>query len=193
MTAEEFIRWELQQPGRHEFHAGEVFAMAGGSPRHNKIASMIVATAQSAFRGRKQPCDALGSDQMVGVNRPAGQSFVYPDVTIVCGEGEYLRVDQGLLLLNPAAVFEVLSESTEGYDRGDKFKLYRTRPSLRDYVLVSQRETCCEHWQLTNSGWTLVTDDARVGCAITLDCGARLLVDDIYEGCWRFPGDDYPV
>lgn len=183
MTAEQFIAWERKQPDKHEFHGGQVFAMAGGSPRHNKIAAMIVSTLTAVFRER--PCDALGSDQMVRV----GSSFVYPDVSVVCGEAQYERVDQGLLLLNPSAIFEVLSGSTEGYDRGQKSKLYRGRPSLRDYVLVSQREACIEHHQLRDGVWVLVTDDARPGSSISLADGAQLHVDAVYQGVWKFPDD----
>lgn len=183
MSAEEFIEWERSQLDKHEFHDGAVYAMDGASPRQNKIASTLNSVFGRILRGGA--CDALESNQMV----KSRSSYVYPDLSVVCEDPEFERSDQGLILLNPTMIVEVLSRSTEAYDRGDKFRRYRALPSLRDYLLVSQREARIEHLQLIEPGWTLVADVTQDG-SIKLSNGASFAVEEVYEGAWRFPGDD---
>jgi Uma2 family endonuclease len=182
LTPAEFIEWEKTQLDRHEFVGGEVFAMAGASPRHNKLASNLHSVLGRLLRGT--PCDALESNQRVCVETESG--YVYPDMSIVCGEPNFDEVGQALL--NPTVLVEILSKGTEAFDRGDKFRLYRARPSLLDYLLVSQRAALIEHFQRRDSTWVLV--EAGAEAKVTLANGTSFSVDEVYEGAWRFPGDD---
>lgn len=179
MTAEEYLAWERTQPTKHEFFNGEAFAMAGGSPRHNALCGRIIAAASAAFPA----CVVLTSDQRVTV---ANQGrYVYPDVTIVCGA---LEMAAGDVLANPTILVEVLSATTEQYDRGLKWEGYQRIASLADYVLVSQLEPRIEHYQRATDGrWTYRA--AGPGEHLTLSTGATLSVDDTFAGLMELPGD----
>jgi Uma2 family endonuclease len=183
LTPAEFIEWEKGQLDKHEFIDGEVYAMAGASPRHNKIVSNLHMVLGNLLRA--SPCDVLESNQKVNV--PTQSAYVYPDVSIVCGEPEFDPIGQALL--NPTVLVEVLSKSTEAFDRGDKFRLYRNCPSLRDYLLVSQRSVLVEHYQRHNSSWVLT--EAGAGGKVMLADGRCFPVDEIYDDAvWRFPSDE---
>jgi len=179
MTAEEYLAWERAQPSKHEFFHGEVFAMAGGSPRHNALCGRIIAAASAALPA----CVVLTSDQRVTM---ANQGrYVYPDVTIVCGA---LAVEAGDVLANPTMLVEVLSASTEQYDRGLKWEGYQRIASLADYVLVSQLEPRIEHYErATDGSWTYRA--AGSGEHVTLSTGATLSVDATFAGMIELPGD----
>jgi Uma2 family endonuclease len=141
LTPEEYLADERKAEYKSEYFAGEVFAMSGASRRHNLIVSNIVRELSSQLRGR--PCEVYASDMRVKVS-PTGL-YTYPDVIVVCGEA---RFEDGYVdtLLNPTVVIEVLSESTEAYDRGRKFEHYRTVVSLSDYLLVAQDKPRIEHY-----------------------------------------------
>lgn len=185
MTATEYVLWEREQRDKHEFHHGEVFAMAGGSPRHNALCAAVVRDVGVATRGGE--CRVLSSDQQVAL--PQGERYVYPDATVVCGR---MHLAEGSdALLNPSAVVEVLSSSTERYDRGEKWAAYQKLESLRDYVIVSQREPRIEHFRREPSGaWSYAV--AERGQRVTLGIGASLEVDAIYEGVFELRGDEDP-
>src|ERR1041385_5022843 len=112
VAAAEYLAWEREQTDKHEFHAGEVFAMAGGSPRHNVIAGNVQTVLKLALRGR---CLALPSDQRLMFDD--GARYVYPDVSVVCGQ-MVLQDGTKDVFVNPTILVEVLSSGTEQYDRG---------------------------------------------------------------------------
>ena len=176
MTAGEYLTWERQQPTKHEFFHGEVFAMAGGSPRHNALCARIIAASNSPGRWV-----VLTSDQRV-----ANQGrYVYPDVSIACGG---LEIETNDVLLNPTVIVEVLSASTEQYDRGLKWEGYQRIASLADYILVSQVEPRIEHYRRAPDGsWTYRA--AGPGETATLSIGVTLIVDHIFSGVLDLPGD----
>lgn len=182
MTASEYLAWERLQPERHEYYRGEVFLMAGGSPRHNAISAAIIRDLGVAARG--SACRVLTSDQRI-VARP-GEHYVYADASLVCGPFE-LAEGTTDVLANPRAIFEVLSRSTEAYDRGDKWAAYRRLPSLSEYLLVSQAVPRIEHFQRQAKGWRYEVLEA--GGRITLGEGFELEIDAIYDGVLDFPGD----
>lgn len=125
--------------GRNEYVDGEVFAMTGASAEHNAIVRNISGQLWVQMKGR--PCQVYANDMKV---RPRSANVgAYPDLVAVCG-GQEFQDGRRDLLLNPSLIVEVLSDSTEGYDRGDKFALYRGIPSLKDYLLVSQRQVWAE-------------------------------------------------
>lgn len=171
-TPTEYLAAERASHQKHEFCDGEVFAMAGGSEAHTLIVANIVGELRSALRQR--PCKVYPSDMRVKI--PARGLYTYPDASAVCGRPEF-EDDQADTLLNPQAIFEVLSDSTEDYDRGTKFKNYRSVASLRDYVLVSQSEILIEHfirqpdgaWLLREHRAAAQIELASIGCAIAID------------------------
>ena len=160
---------------RHEFLNGEVWAMAGGTPEHSALAAAVITQLGALLRGK--PCRTYSADLRVRVVE-TGLS-TYPDVSVVCGQLETAPDDRDAVT-NPIVLVEVLSESTEGYDRGAKAAHYRRIPSLREYVLVSQAEPRIEVHRRAESGrWELL--EARPGETIELaSLGARLDVAALY-------------
>ena len=184
MTAAEYLAWEREQPEKHEFHLGEVFAMAGGSPRHNFLASAVGAELRGAFRDG--PCGVLSSDQQISTT--SQRRYVYADAVVVCGPFEH-ETGARDVLTNPSVVVEVLSPSTERYDRGEKWRAYQRLGSLRDYLLVSQAEARVEHYQRTDGGWRYRALGEGERVELT---GGSFLVDDLYRGAFDYPGDEPP-
>jgi Uma2 family endonuclease len=183
MSAAEFLTWERAQRQKHQFLRGEVFAMAGGSPRHNRLGVNVLAALREALRGG--PCGPFSSDQKIYV--PVTGDFVYPDGTVVCGP-VVLHAGTTDVIENPRVVIEILSKSTESHDRGDKWEDYRSIPSLTDFVLVSQRLARLEHFGRGHNGsWTYRV--VGQGERLELTTGTILVVDDLYDGAFELPGD----
>jgi Uma2 family endonuclease len=175
MTYAEYLAAEAASDVRHEYLNGEVWAMAGGTPEHAALALAVGSELRQALRGK--PCRAYSADLRIRIV-DTGLS-TYPDVSVVCGQLETAPDDKDAVT-NPIVLVEVLSESTEGYDRGAKAAHYRRIPSLREYVLVSQAEPRIEVHRRAESGrWELL--EARPGETIELvSLGARLDVAAIY-------------
>ncbi len=140
LTPEEYLAMERASLEKHEYCDGEVFAMAGASWEHNLIVGNVVTALSNALR--RTPCQVCPSDMRVKV--PATGLYTYPDASVVCGRPVFEDAEADTLL-NPQVIVEVLSESTEDYDRGTKLKNYRSIASLVDYVLVAQDEAAVEH------------------------------------------------
>src|SRR5215203_5528676 len=131
-TIAEYLRAEETAVEKHEFHDGEILAMSGGSPAHSLIATNAGREIGNRLKGK--PCRVYNSDLRVAV--AASARFVYPDLTIVCGGLEFHPDDaKRHTVTNPRVLIEVLSPTTEAYDRGDKFAQYREIPSFQEYVL----------------------------------------------------------
>ena len=181
MSAAEYLAWEREQLDKHEFHLGEAFLMAGGSPRHNFLATACGAELRGALSSKG--CGVLSSDQRVSAAQ--GERYVYPDVVVVCGlfEPEDGAPD---VLANPRVIVEVLSPSTEKHDRVDKWAAYQRLPSLTDYLLVSQHAKRVEHFARSGeNAWQYrVLGD---GDEIVLVDGSALSVDAIFRGAFDFP------
>jgi Uma2 family endonuclease len=175
-TPEEYLEREYAADTRHEYYAGQVFAMAGGSPEHSFIGANLIAAL--GVRLREQGCRTANSDLRV----QAGTLYTYPDVTVVCGEPRYTghRADT---LTNPTLLIEVLSETTEAYDRGAKFALYQQIESLHEYVLVAQDKPCLERYlRQTDGTWLYVKVE---GTDTELPLGSvrlALPLSAVYEG-----------
>jgi Uma2 family endonuclease len=133
VTREEYLRQERLAPSKSEYHQGKVVAMAGATRIHNQIAGNIYASLRTQLKGRR--CRNYISDMRVSVR--GGERYLYPDGVVTCGPEHYEESKQDSLM-NPLVIIEVLSPSTEAYDRGDKFLYYQSIPSFREYVLVSQ-------------------------------------------------------
>ncbi len=157
---------------------GAIVAMAGASYEHNTIAANVLTALNVRLRGKG--CRAVGSDQRVHV--PATGLFTYPDVTVVCGKPDFHPKDPDTLL-NPRVIVEVLSGSTEAYDRGAKFAHYRSLPSLVEYILIAQNGPLVEHFQRIESGQWLFTVYRGEGATAALPAlGCELPLAEVYEG-----------
>lgn len=183
MTASEYLVWEREQPERHHFVRGEVWSMAGGSPRHNALGLAVGAELRAAMGGG--PCRVFSSDQRIVAARE--EHYVYPDVSVVCGPVE-LAPGTKDVLANPSVVVEVLSKRTEAYDRGLKWEDYQRIGSLSDYLLVSQAAPRIEHFQREPNGeWHYRI--ATAGGRVTLASGAALEVDRVFAGVMELDGE----
>jgi Uma2 family endonuclease len=150
LTEEQYLAIERAAEFRSEFIDGEMFAMSGGTNRHGRIQGNLFVELALALEDRT--CQPFGPGNRV---RVSSRAYVYPDVTVVCGEQQAFGEDDDILM-NPVAIFEVLSPSTEKYDRGLKFQLYRSIDSLKDCVLVNQEQVRVEQYTRQADGtWTL--------------------------------------
>jgi Uma2 family endonuclease len=177
LTPEEYLEHERQADHKSEYLHGEVFAMAGGSPRHAWIIANLVGELRQQLKQR--PCRVSSSDLRLRVS-PTGL-YTYPDVMVVCGEPEFAD-DQKDTLLNPIAIIEVLSESTRDYDRGQKFQHYRALPSLVDYLIVGQDEPHIEHYVRQPEHRWLLAEFSGLAESISLQSiGCVLALAEIYD------------
>jgi len=183
MSAADYLAWERTQSEKHEFHLGEVFAMAGGSHRHNFLSGAMVAELRAALRGKG--CVVFTSDERISIEQ--GQRYVYADAVAVCGA---VKTEAGTsdVLTNPRILVEVLSRNTEAYDRGAKWEAYQALDSLSDYLLVAQGAARVEHYRREADGsWRYRVHGA--GEALVLTNEATLSVDAIYEGAFDLSAD----
>ena len=177
LTVEEYLKLERDSETKSEYFNGEVFAMSGASLAHNQtVVNLVLALGGRLNRG---PCRVLSSDMRVKVS-PTGL-YTYPDVVVICGRPQ-LEDKQQDTLLNPALIIEVLSPSTEGYDRGAKFAHYRTLESLTDYVLVWQTEMRIEHFaRQTVDKWLLTEYKGSEAVAVLSSLGCELPLTEVYD------------
>lgn len=177
MTVEEYLAFERASAEKHEYRAGEIVAMVGASYRHNTIVGNVFASLRA--RLRNSSCRVNFSDLRVQI--PGERLYTYPDLTVVCGPPRFSD-DRQDTLLNPQVIIEVLSPSTDAYDRGAKFRHYRSIESLREYVLIEQDSQRIEHFvRQANDLWLLsdtIGPDATLHLP-TLDCAVPFA--EIYE------------
>ena len=184
LTPEEYLEIERQAEIRSEYYQGEMFAMAGGSEAHNILVDNLVVAFRLKLRGGS--CRSYSRDMRVQVS--ATGFYTYPDLVVVCGERKFLDEKRDTLL-NPNLIVEVLSPTTEAYDRGRKFSHYRALESLQEYVLVSQDRIQVECFKRQSAGQWLLTAASRPDDAVCLDSvGCTLPLADIYEDV-AAPGD----
>ena len=181
-TPEEYLAWERLQTEKHEYHAGDALAPTIGSPRHNWIGGNVQAVLKRELDDR---CFTFTSAQRIVLD--GGKRYVYPDASVVCGPVPL--VDGATdVVANPSILVEILSSTTETYDRGLKWEGYQRLPSLTDYLLVSQQEVRIEHYRRApDRGWFYRSYGA--GECIVLANGTRLDVDAIYAHAFELPGD----
>ena len=173
MSLAEYLDLERTSDTKHEYVNGEVFAMAGGSPEHARLQARTIYLLTAALAGR--PCEPFSSDLRVRVEA-TGRS-TYPDVTVVCGHIARATDDEDAVT-NPTMIVEVLSDSTAPDDRGDKWAHYQRIPSLRHYVLVSQKERRIEIYTREQHGWHY--EDVRDGVVELPALQASFRVEELY-------------
>lgn len=176
MTYAEYRDGELAAEVKHEYLRGEVFAMTGGTPQHSALAARITALLSRELGGR--PCRVFSSDLRVRIE--ATDLATYPDVSVVCDKIE-TAADDDHAIINPSLLVEVLSNSTEAYDRGQEAAHYRRIPSLRAYLLVSQHEPHLELFIRRDDGtWSLL--EAEVDQRLRIEpLGIELSVAEVYD------------
>jgi Uma2 family endonuclease len=176
-TFEEYVELEETSSVKHEFLDGEVWAMAGGSPDHAAICGNVVRLLGQALLGR--PCRVFTSDLRVRVS--ATGLGTYPDASVICDRLDLDPEDRkGHTALNPTVLVEVLSPSTEAYDRGEKLAHYKCIECLREVMLVAHDEHRVDLWRRTDSGWTQMTFRGTDTIELESLTGIRLPVGDIY-------------
>ena len=177
LTPQDYLAWERRQETRHEFFDGEIFAMTGASREHNLVCLNIAASLHTQLRGK--PCEVYNNDMRVKVSETG--MYTYPDIVAACAEPQFEDAEVDTLL-NPVLIIEVLSDSTEQYDRGAKFRHYRTLPSLQDYLLVAQTECRVEHYAREAGSRWLLTEYGDLDDTIDLaSVGCRLHLREMYE------------
>ena len=176
LTEEQYLAIERAAEFKSEFLDGVMYAMSGGSLRHSDLASNVLAELRAMLRSSE--CKAFNSDLRV---RVSARMYAYPDVSVVCGK-PLLADDQQDVLLNPVIIVEVLSPSTEQYDRGMKFQLYRTIESLREYILVDQDKVLIEQYIRQDASTWILRDHHTLQDELKMDSiGVSLPLRLIYD------------
>ncbi len=173
MTLPEFLAWEAHQPERHEFLRGETFAMVGGMARHNRVTLNLASRIGDHLDG--MPCQVFAESMKVQLT----EGVLYPDVMVTCGKP--LAGDEQTVT-DPKLVIEVLSPGTQGYDKRDKFILYRSLASLREYALIDPAKRQVEVFTLAERGaWTL-TDQTAAGQLTLASIDLTLPMELVFRG-----------
>ena len=176
LTPEEYIALERKATLKSEYLNGEILAMSGASLAHTRITADIVTELNIQLRGKA--CEVISSDMRVKTS-PKGAYF-YPDVVAFCGEPQF-EDNVFDTLLNPIIVIEVLSPSTEAYDKGEKFAHYQELTSLREYILVSQNRIRVEHHRLVKTQWVQTEFYRQEDVMPLASIGCELRLQDIYR------------
>jgi len=178
ITPEEYLKFERESETKHEYYDGEIFAMSGASINHNLISGNIFANLHTKLKGSK--CTPFASDMRVYVNENG--LYTYPDISVFCGEIKLLD-EKNDTALYPKVIFEILFKSTNNYDRGGKFKLYRDIKTLEEYVLVSQDLVNVEHYKKQKDGKWLLEEFKSLENEVILDSiECSLGLRDVYDG-----------
>jgi Uma2 family endonuclease len=185
-TPQQYLERERKAPYKSEYLNGYIYAMAGASREHNQITFSVAGALFPQLRGR--PCEGYVTDMRVRAS--TSEAYVYPDVVVVCGQPRFedAHVDT---LTNPTVIIEVLSPSTEAYDRGAKFAHYRRMDSLQEYVLIAQDRYSIERYVREQDRWVFTEANgldeamglAAIGCELALrDVYDKITLPDRNEG-----------
>ena len=179
-TVSEYLAFERSAHEKHEYSNGEILVMSGGSYNHSLILANLIRELGNALKGK--PCRALESNLRVRI--PRTPLYTYPDASVICGEPQFDTNDDALeTITNPRALFEVLSPTTEAFDRGEKFTRYRQLDSLQEYILISQDSPRVESFLKQPDGTWLFSaisgPDARVALK---SLAIEISLAEIYAG-----------
>ena len=175
LTPEEYFAWEEQQLEKHEYIGGQVYAMTGGSKNHSLIAVRLITAFANHLEG--SGCETGNSD--LRINIAETNDYTYPDISVTCDERDRSTTQY---ITYPCLIVEVLSKSTEAYDRGGKFRMYRNNPVLQDYLLVSSTSLEIDVYQKQETGeWVIL--NYKKGDVIELkSIGLSFSVEQVYRG-----------
>lgn len=180
LTPEEYLALEERSEIRHEYVNGESYAMAGGTANHNRITINTIVAADTAIRRAEKPCSVFATDMRLRIKQ--ADVYAYPDVMIVCGKLEF---DAGRkdVATNPVVIIEVLSDSTEKYDRTKKFAYYRQIRSLQEYVMIDQSRVYVECFRRNQSHFWVLEAYEELSETLRLEAvGIEIPLKAIYEG-----------
>ena len=178
VSIEEYLEMENTAFEKHEYYKGETFAMSGAKVPHNEVTSNLSGILYNKLKGKN--CKPFGSDLRIHI--PSNTLFTYPDISIVCGEIITLNNDL-YNVLNPIVIIEVLSKSTKNYDRGEKFKLYRDIPTLKEYILIDSESLHIEIFWLNESNHWELEEYNDTGKYLQIkSINEKILISEIYEG-----------
>jgi Uma2 family endonuclease len=184
MTAEEYLERERKTlreiGGKHEFFNQQLIEMAGASTAHNTIVPNLTFIVKSQIKANKSNHIVLSADEKV-VSYQKGKNYFYPDLIIVEGRS-YHDDEHDDILLNPAILFEVLSDSTALFDRGDKFRSYRQINSLKEYILIAQDEQRIEHFFKDENGRWQIGEVVTEGSLVLTTTPFELSIEEVYDG-----------
>ena len=161
LTPEQYLEIERKSDIKHEYLNGRMWAMAGGSITHMRISDDLIVSLHTALR--ETGCDYFGSNLRLAVS--ADGLYTYPDAIVVCGPVQLLNFDT---IMNPVVIFEVLSPSTASYDRGEKFRQYRSIATLREYVMLSQDTYLAEKYERQADGRWILSEFIGLDALLTL-------------------------
>jgi len=173
MTLTEFLAWEDLQPERHEFYRGETYAMVGGTARHNRVVLNLASRIGDHLDGT--PCQVFAENMKAQLS----EGVLYPDLMVTCGKA---GAGDEQTITDPKLIIEVLSPSTKGYDKRDKFILYRTLPSLREYVLIDPSKRQVEVFTFAEAGTWLLTDQTNAGVLTLGSIDCKLPLELVFKG-----------
>ena len=184
ITAADYLALERQAETKSEYLNGRIYAMSGASRNHNRITVNLTSTLHAQLK--RKPCEPFSGDMRVKV-KPTGL-YTYPDVVVVCGQAQF-DDSQRDTLLNPTLIVEVLSDSTEAYDRGRKFEHYRKLESLMEYVLIAQHRPHVESYRRQPDQRWVLTESDGLESSLRLDAiDCELALAEIYDKV-GFAGD----
>lgn len=187
-TKEEYLKFEESDEYKSEFHNGEIFDMAGGSYKHSAIISNLHRRIGNLLDGK----DCILFDSNLKLAIPKHNAFVYPDMMVVCGKIEFYE-HQNDIILNPVLIVEVLSPSTESFDRGRKFEYYRTLASLAEYVLVSQKEYIVEtYFKQNEKSWLYSVAKGLEESIVLQSLPSGIVLKEIYQKVENTDQDNLP-
>lgn len=173
-TLDTFIAWENEQPEKHEFHRGEVFAMVGGRRSHGRVVMNLGAAFTRDLRGT--PCQAFAESMKLQIG---DDTITYPDLFVTCDRAD-LRTEQ--IFRAPKLIIEVLSPSTQAYDRGQKFAFYRRLESLQEYILVDPDSKRIEAFRRDPDGRWYLHDQSEGGVLEAASVGVRMSHAEVFDG-----------
>ena len=174
MTLQEYLEWESGQPEKHEFHRGEIFAMVGARRTHGRVVSNLNRRLAEALDA--SPCQVFTEGMKVQI---ADDTVLYPDLFVTCDTAD-LATDQ--IFRAPKLVVEVLSPTTQAYDRGKKFALHRRLPSLQEYILVDPETRRIEGFRRTAEGQWMLHDMSDDEAMVAASIGCRVAMTDVFAG-----------
>jgi len=176
-TAAAYLAFETESPERHEYINGDIVLMTGGTPEHNELITNLVALLKFALRGK--PYRIFATDQRLWV--PARQLYTYPDV-MVTPKNLQRQPGRNDTIVNPIAIAEVLSPSTQTYDRDEKFSAYRTIPTFQEYLLIDQYTLQIEqHLKTDNNQWLSSKYEGARAAVLFSSLPFKLPLADLYE------------
>ncbi|MBL8349985.1 MAG: Uma2 family endonuclease [Burkholderiaceae bacterium] len=173
-TLDEFLAWENQQVEKHEYHRGEVFAMVGGRRTHGRVVLNLGTELNLQLRGA--PCQVFSEGMKVQI---ADDTILYPDLFVTCDKADLATE---VIFRAPTLVIEVLSPSTQGYDRSQKFALYRRIESLQEYILVDPETRRVDGFRRGADGLWVLHDMSQDEAMVCASIGCRVALADVFQG-----------